>query len=77
MNCNQNPFAAPFHYQPFQDISVVICEVTSANKLRNFNSFSHSWAEKTLYLLCIITRWQHQHVSTDLGLARLKTEMIL
>lgn len=49
--------------QPFQDISVVICQVTSANKLWDLNGFSHSWAEKKiLCLLHIITRWHHQRV---------------
>lgn len=58
----KKPFAVLFQYRPLQDISVVVCQVTSANELWDLNGFCHSWAEQTVYLHHFNTRWQHQNV---------------
>lgn len=59
-----------FFILPFQNVSVVIGQVTSANELWDLNGFGHSWEEKRLCLLHFVTRWQHQRTSgwwTKLG----------
>lgn len=50
---------------PFQNVSAVIGQVTSANELWDLNGFSHSCEENRLRLLGFVTRWQHQQASTQ------------
>lgn len=57
-------------YRPFEDVSVVVSQVTSADKLRDLNGFSHSWEEKDLQLLHTTTRGKPQHVFSISGYAR-------
>lgn len=63
LEIKKNTHTQEFPHQPFKDISVVIGQITSSDEHWNLYGFSNSW-EENKNSFHIITRWQHQHVST-------------
>lgn len=49
---------------PFQNVSAVIGQVTSANELWDLDGFSNSCEGNRLQLLCFVRRWQHRQTAT-------------